>query len=355
MTEEFFPDERFDKKRLRSAASTVGVMLILFNVLSIAALYMIVIVFYAFMNHSLVTNSEELGSAINFYTHYNSNMSIIANELCQLISIAVTIGIIAHFYKFKPLEAFRYGKKGTYSVEEDAPIATSPFFKNKATLSKIILVFFPIVISINYATSYIIGKVTEIIEKSGVNVYEADFSFNNLRISTLIFYGLSLCVFAPLIEEFLLRGCVIKILRPFGTKFAIFVSALFFAILHGNMGQGFGAFFIGLILGYIAVETGSIIPTMILHGMNNFFLYLGYVSSNFPNNKTILVTLGLSIIFLLLVGLYQFLRYKDDFKLENSSSSVLSKGKVYATFFLNIFVIIYLIYEIWELMGTFSK
>ncbi len=85
--------------------------------------------------------------------------------------------------------------------------------------------------------------------------------------SMFLYVGL----FAPVFEEILFRGLVLRILEPYGKKFAIFASALLFGLFHGNLIQTPFAFAVGLVLGYAAVEY-SIGWAMVLHMINNLVL-----------------------------------------------------------------------------------
>lgn len=76
-------------------------------------------------------------------------------------------------------------------------------------------------------------------------------------------------VLAPLFEEFWFRGLVLNSLKPYGNGFAIFVSAMLFGITHANLAQFFYATTIGIILGYVAVQTGSVVTTTVMHAMFN--------------------------------------------------------------------------------------
>lgn len=76
---------------------------------------------------------------------------------------------------------------------------------------------------------------------------------------------------APLAEEILFRGFVLRSLRPYGKRFAIMGSALLFSFFHGNILQAPFAFVAGLILGYTAAEY-SIVWAIGLHVMNNMVL-----------------------------------------------------------------------------------
>lgn len=78
-------------------------------------------------------------------------------------------------------------------------------------------------------------------------------------------------ILAPVGEEVLFRGYVLRSLRPFGKRFAIFGSAVLFGLFHGNLLQTPYAFLMGLILGYAAVEY-SIGWAVVIHMFNNLVL-----------------------------------------------------------------------------------
>lgn len=76
-------------------------------------------------------------------------------------------------------------------------------------------------------------------------------------------------ILAPLFEEFWFRGLVLHSLKPYGNGFAIFVSALLFGLTHSNLAQFFYATVIGIVLGYVAVQTHSIVTTTVMHALFN--------------------------------------------------------------------------------------
>ena len=76
---------------------------------------------------------------------------------------------------------------------------------------------------------------------------------------------------APIAEEALFRGYILRSLRPFGRRFAIFGSAFLFGLFHGNLLQAPYAFLMGLLLGYVAVEY-SVGWAIGLHMFNNLVL-----------------------------------------------------------------------------------
>ncbi len=83
---------------------------------------------------------------------------------------------------------------------------------------------------------------------------------------------LSVSIFAPLFEEWLCRGLVLRgLLSKMNPTGAICVSAAFFAVLHLNPWQAIPAFILGLLFGYVYYRTGSLKLTMLMHCINNTF------------------------------------------------------------------------------------
>ena len=81
---------------------------------------------------------------------------------------------------------------------------------------------------------------------------------------------LVVAIFAPIFEEWLCRGMVLRgLLTKMKPGWAIVLSALFFAVIHANPWQALNAFLIGLVMGYVYYKTGSLILTMIIHFVNN--------------------------------------------------------------------------------------
>ena len=77
-------------------------------------------------------------------------------------------------------------------------------------------------------------------------------------------------IFAPVFEEWLCRGMVLRgLLTRMKPVWAIVVSALFFAVIHANPWQALNAFIIGLVMGYVYYKTGSLWLTMLIHFLNN--------------------------------------------------------------------------------------
>ena len=90
--------------------------------------------------------------------------------------------------------------------------------------------------------------------------------------NTLISFALNLFVMAVLpaiLEEMVFRGCVLRLLRPYGDLFAVMVSALLFGLMHGNLRQIPFATIVGIVLGWLYVVTNNIWIPILVHFTNN--------------------------------------------------------------------------------------
>ena len=98
---------------------------------------------------------------------------------------------------------------------------------------------------------------------------------------------ISVSVFAPLFEEWLCRGLIMRgLLRTMNPASAIAVSAAFFAIIHMNPWQAIPAFCLGLLFGYVYYKTGSLKLTMLMHCANNTMAALCSRIPEFENAET---------------------------------------------------------------------
>lgn len=112
-----------------------------------------------------------------------------------------------------------------------------------------------------------------------------------LAMSRNVFGILSITVMAALVEELLFRGAIQGYLLQKGMKplHTILISSAIFGLIHMNPIQIPFAFAVGLIFGWLYYRTGSLVPGIIGHFLNNSIacIQMATMSKEEFNTKTI--------------------------------------------------------------------
>jgi len=86
---------------------------------------------------------------------------------------------------------------------------------------------------------------------------------------------LLLAVLPAICEELAFRGFILSGFRRVGHKWrAIIYSALFFGITHGMLQQSLSACVLGVVIGFLAVQSKSLLPCMVFHLVHNTLVVL---------------------------------------------------------------------------------
>lgn len=118
------------------------------------------------------------------------------------------------------------------------------------------------------------------------------------------------CILAPIFEEIIFRGIILKGMLNFKVNpiIAIIVNGFIFGCAHMNPWQFIGAGFLGVIFGFIYYRTKSLFLPMLLHFLNNtlsfsFMLIYGDVEENVFQPSFLIIggmtALGILTIYLL--------------------------------------------------------
>ena len=117
---------------------------------------------------------------------------------------------------------------------------------------------------------YLLNVVSEAIDLP--NLLEDTF----LDVSGNVWGILSITLVAPVLEECLFRGAIeghlLKKMKPWA---AILISALLFGIVHMNPAQVVYASLIGIVLGWLYWRSGSVLPSIVAHVLNNTIAVIG--------------------------------------------------------------------------------
>ena len=145
------------------------------------------------------------------------------------------------------------------------------------------------------------------------NWLENDF----IALSQTLLGATAIALAAPWVEELLFRGAIMENFNKQGnspTK-GIIMSALFFGIIHMNPAQVMFAFFMGLVLGWIAWRTRSLLPVIVGHALNNSLGVLEMITLDtdiqlISNTHTVPTLITISISGIAIVGLSMYLLNK---------------------------------------------
>jgi len=91
-----------------------------------------------------------------------------------------------------------------------------------------------------------------------------------------VFLFLAVVIVAPIGEEIVFRGFLQKFLEDYWEDItrAVLVTSLFFAMIHFNPFWTIQIYLLGIVLGFLAWKTKSVIPSIILHSVNNGTAYI---------------------------------------------------------------------------------
>lgn len=104
---------------------------------------------------------------------------------------------------------------------------------------------------------------------------------------TMVHLSLVLAVVPAFAEEFVFRGVLLKEYSRYGMFPSVFVTSLFFAMLHFDTVLFPVYFFAGMVLGFTAYTARSVFASAVLHSLNNLFsLFIAPLVSNFISLET---------------------------------------------------------------------
>ena len=131
--------------------------------------------------------------------------------------------------------------------------------------------WFPLCLLVNVVFSLIINYIQSYFAAFGFVIPESDFSIQQPSVLALVLQFTYVIIVGPVVEELIFRGLIISVLKPYGKWLAVFFSAFSFGIMHGNIPQAVATFTSALVMGAVAVKCNSIVPTIIIHIINNIF------------------------------------------------------------------------------------
>lgn len=135
-------------------------------------------------------------------------------------------------------------------------------------------------------------------------------------VSEQVAVALAVTLLAPFGEEFLFRGYLLRVLRArHGTGAALLLTSLLFAVMHLNPASFAALLALGLLFGLLRILSGSLLPSIVAHAVQNGTTALVVLFEQAPESETI--ELGLATLFVagalppITFGLAQIRRLAD--------------------------------------------
>ncbi|MBQ3947568.1 MAG: CPBP family intramembrane metalloprotease [Ruminococcus sp.] len=236
-------------------------------------------------------------------TTYMKGSSILTS-LNMLIYIAANVGCAMIGFKMAGVKASSLVKTRDYDVGKAIQYCTAAMF--------IWLVSVYISLGVeDIFTKY--GYSTEVQDMDGYAVTKLGFVIS-------IVYT---CIIAPVTEEFFFRGMLLKVFSKANQRFAVFATAVFFGLAHGNLPQFLLAFLLGLFLAHITLKHGSIIPSIVVHIFVNTFVT---VMGELDLSGDMEIVLNLSLEALAAFGLLMLLIFRSKDKLPATTPAQSKRG-----------------------------
>ena len=144
---------------------------------------------------------------------------------------------------------------------------------------------------------------------------------------------LTVAILPAFVEEFAFRGVVMGTLRPYSEGAAILISSATFALMHGNFVQMPFTFCCGLVFAYMDIKTNSLLPSVIVHFLNNGLSVAADLLIAHGIMSELVVNLLYGVIFIVtgvlaFIFIKDFTKDKEMFTLDKGSDIIPFKKKI---------------------------
>lgn len=323
-------DVASEKKALWHNASKLGLVMMTYYLFSKIMVYVYYYIVYLYKNHSLTLSFSKVAAYLQSKPKLitSSMFAMCGNLFCVITTFAATLLV------------------GKFMLQIDF----NSMLKPEKNHIKQAAVWFPACMTINTVMSVLAALLTFFLTSGGVRVPTVDFSLTKPGALVVILQISYVVIIGPIIEEILYRGVVLTLLMPYGKGLAIFVSALLFGLMHGNIPQAIAAVAGAVMYGLIAVKFNSIIPTILIHIANNLI-------ASYPDYTTVYNLPGwiyyVVMIILAVIGMFVIFTRITELRITNEPQTLLTKGQKYRVVFTNIFMIIYILMLLSVFVKTF--
>ena len=114
------------------------------------------------------------------------------------------------------------------------------------------------------ASALLTSLITSFLDKFGLTGRTIDLSATTSFGANVFMYFYA-CLLGPVLVELLYRGILLQSMRKYNERFAIFLSAAIFGLMHENYQQFILGFLLGIPLAVVTIKYNSLLPSIITH------------------------------------------------------------------------------------------
>ncbi|MDE6613394.1 MAG: CPBP family intramembrane metalloprotease, partial [Clostridia bacterium] len=175
------------------------------------------------------------------------------------------------------------------------PVKCSP----KYYLIAVMLIF-----GLLFSLSWIDSAVVEFFKLFGYKPRESSSYFPNLSGGRIVPAFIVIAVLPALIEEALFRGVILNCCESsVGTVRTVFIAGFCFSLFHASPEQTVYQFIAGCVFAFIAVRSGSILPSVLMHFINNGLIVIFKACGLFDSAGNLMIPQAVNIVLIVLGAL----------------------------------------------------
>ncbi len=266
------PEQKEEKNLLALDCYKLGAVLVLYQIMTYVFNYVYYLAVYIYYNGTFTLNVNEAMRYLraNEKIITSTSFRMAGNISVTFLSLTVAMLLMHIFFK---------GQLGGWMKPTKQGVRTGFLWAAPNHV-------------VNMFSTMVVTFLVDMLSSGGITIPTSDFTIVQPSKAAVLLQIAYVIIAAPLIEEIIYRGMILSVLSKYGKTPAILLSALFFGLMHGNIPQAAGAFVGGLIYAVIAVESRSIVPSVILHMFNNLMAELGDLTQALGlKNSTDIVTI----------------------------------------------------------------
>lgn len=269
-------------------------------------------------------------------------MLLIANVVQVIMSVVMllinpAVALKADFLLLETFVSLHIAGLGVYFLMMRRKCPAVQKEKKRMTGKDFIVVFF-ICMAATYVFNYVsvgINYLIGMIKHSPVvNPLEMTLGGN------VVWQVFVVAISAPIVEEIIFRKLMLDCLRPYGDKVAIWVTALAFAMFHGNLSQALYAFALGAIFAYIVIRTNDVRYSIAYHIIVNLFGTLILPMMALSEHMLLVMAAGLLVIVFIVAGVILFAMNVKKIVLEEGGIALEKKAR-FKALYLNVGMVLY--------------